>query len=46
MVFHLAATLRGIKRAKGLTVSQKKPIMAQILLALGILFGRVLWPTV
>ena len=32
--FHLATTLRGIKRAKGLTVSQKKPITPQILLAL------------
>ena len=32
--FHLANTLRGIKRAKGLTVSQKKPITLQILLAL------------
>ena len=32
--FHLATTLRGIRRAKGLTVSQKKPITPQILLAL------------
>ena len=31
---HLATTLRGIKRAKGLTMSQKKPITPQILLAL------------
>ena len=32
--FHLATTLRGIKRVKGLTVSQKKPITPQILLAI------------
>ena len=32
--FHLATTLRGIRHAKGLTVSQKKPITPQILLAL------------
>ena len=32
--FHLATTLRGIRRTKGLTVSQKKPITPQILLAL------------
>ena len=31
--FQLATTLRGIKRVKGLTVSQKKPITPQILLA-------------
>ncbi|CAH3109145.1 unnamed protein product [Porites lobata] len=31
--FQLASTLRGIKRVKGLTVSQKKPITPQILLA-------------
>ena len=32
--FYLATTLRGIKRTKGLTVSQKQPITPQILLAL------------
>ena len=32
--FHLATTLWGIRCAKGLTVSQKKPITPQILLAL------------
>ena len=32
--FHLATTLRGIKRAKGVTVTQKKPITPQILLAI------------
>ena len=31
--FHLATTLRGIKRAKGLTVSRKTPITPKILLA-------------
>ena len=31
--FQVATTLRGIKRVKGLTVSQKKPITPQILLA-------------
>ena len=30
--FQLASTLRGIKRVKGLTVSQKKPITPEILL--------------
>ena len=32
--FHLANKIRRIRRAKGLTVSQKKPITPQILLAL------------
>lgn len=31
--FHLATTLRGIRRIKGLTVTQKKPVTLQMLLA-------------
>ena len=32
--FHLATTLQGIKRAKGVTVTKNKPITPQILLAI------------